>query len=33
MVDGILNMAVQDSTMKAHVMGVLQGMKMAQGKK
>lgn len=29
MVDGILNLAAVDPTMHAHVMGVLQGMKMA----
>jgi hypothetical protein len=28
MVDGILNVAVQDSNMRSHVMGVLQGIKM-----
>ena len=27
-VDGILNLAVQDSMMKSHLMGVLQGMNM-----
>jgi len=28
MVDGVLNLAVQDTVMKSHLMGVLQGMKM-----
>jgi hypothetical protein len=28
MVDGILNVAVQDSLMRSHVMGVLQGIRM-----
>lgn len=32
MVDGILNLAVQDSTMKSHVMSVFQGMQMMAGK-
>lgn len=32
MVDGILNVAVQDSVMRSHVMGVLEGMKMAAKK-
>jgi hypothetical protein len=30
MLDGVLSLAAQDSTMRAHVMGVLQGMKMAK---
>jgi hypothetical protein len=34
MVDGVLNMAVQDSTMKTHLMSVFQGMQMmAKAKK
>jgi len=32
MVDGILNLAVQDSTMKSHLMSVLQGMQMVAKK-
>jgi len=30
MIDGILNLAVQDTVMKSHLLGVLQGIKMAQ---
>jgi hypothetical protein len=30
MIDGVLNLAVQDTVMKSHLMGVLQGMKMMQ---
>ena len=32
MVDGVLNLAVQDSTMKGHVMTLLKGMQMAGAK-
>lgn len=30
MIDGVLNLAAQDTVMKSHLMGVLQGMKMMQ---
>ena len=30
MIDGILNLAVQDTVMRSHVMGVLQGINMMQ---
>ena len=30
MIDGVLNFAVQDTVMKSHLMGVLQGMKMME---
>jgi hypothetical protein len=33
MVDGILNLAAQDSVMQGHLMSVLQGMQMASKKK
>jgi len=33
MVDGILNLAAQDSVMSSHLMSVLQGMQMASKKK